>query len=267
MTDWRNIDKTLDFTDQVVLVTGAGQGCGRAIAEAFAGRGARVMVNDVHADRASEVCELITASGGCAVPAVFDVTDYAAVSAAVADILRQQGRIDVLVNNAGNAGKDHSLTFGERFWETEPAEWQHWLQVNLDGVLHVCRAVIPDMIARRRGSLQLISSDAGRVGDANLPVYAAAKAGAAGLFRSLARALGRHNINANIIALGAMDTPASNDVLEDRQLREKLLRQYLIRRLGQVDEVAMLSLYLASAHAGWVTGQTWPLNGGFSLSL
>ncbi|HEY8524984.1 MAG TPA: SDR family oxidoreductase [Acidimicrobiales bacterium] len=258
----------LDLTGHRALVTGAGQGVGRSIALGLAVAGAAVVVNDLDVDRAQGVVAEIEAEGGTGHAVAFDVTDFAAVRAGVEAAAAAVGPIDVLVNNAGNAG---AAGFGSRapFAETEPAEWEPFLRVNLYGVMNCCRAVLPGMIAGRWGRVVTIVSDAGRTGDPGGAAYSAAKAGAAGLTRALARENGRHGITANNISLGTMRTPATealwSEPLSDQA--KAMLRTYVVRRPGTPDDVAALAVYLASDHASWVTGQTYPVNGGFSFAL
>jgi NAD(P)-dependent dehydrogenase (short-subunit alcohol dehydrogenase family) len=254
----------LDLTGRRVLVTGAGQGVGRALLLGFARAGASVVVNDLDPVRAAAVVDEAEALGADAVAAVFDVTDHEAVADAVAAV----GGVDVLVNNAGNAGTEG---FGARgaFFESDPADWEPFLQVNLYGVLHCCRAVLPGMVERGWGRIITIVSDAGRTGDPGGAVYGAAKAGAAGLTRSLALEHGRHGITANNISLGTMRTPATEAVWSDPDapMAKAILRDYVVRRPGDPDEVAALAVLLASPHGDWITGQTYPLNGGYSFAL
>lgn len=252
----------LDLTGRRVLVTGAGQGVGRGIALGFAESGADVVVNDLDPGRADAVVAEIDAAGASATTAVFDVTDFDAVVAAVEAI----GGVDVLVNNAGNAG---AKGWGglERFVDTEPADWEPYLRVNLYGVLHCCRAVLPGMIAGGDGRIITIVSDAARAGEANMAAYSAAKAGAAGLTRSLAVEVGRHGITVNNIALGTMRTPMSEALWgeKDNPRAKALLQRYVVRRPGLPEDVAALAVFLASVQASWITGQTYPLNGGASF--
>ncbi len=254
----------IDLSGRKALVTGAGQGVGRGIALGLAEAGATVAVNDLDADRAAGVVAEIEAAGGTARPAVFDVTDHAAVTAGVEAV----GGVEVLVNNAGNAGAEGWAGLA-RFVDTEPADWEAYLRVNLYGVLHCCHAVLPGMIAGGGGRIITIVSDAARAGEAQMAVYAAAKAGAAGLMRSLAVETGRHGITVNSIALGTMRTPISEAFWaeEDNPRAEALLQKYAIRRPGLPEDVAALAVFLASDQASWVTGQTYPLNGGASFAL
>ena len=255
---------SLDLSGRRVLVTGGGQGVGRGIALGFAAAGAEVVVNDLDGERARAVVDEIEAAGGAGRVSAFDVTDFAAVDAAVGGL----DRIDVLVNNAGNAG---AAGFGGRgaFVETGPADWEPFLRVNLYGSMHCSRAVLPGMIAAGWGRLVTIVSDAGRVGDVGGAAYSAAKAGAAGLTRALARENGRYGITANNISLGTMRTEATEPLWADpdNEAAKGILRSYVVRRPGDPDDVAGLAVYLASDHASWITGQTYPLNGGYSFAL
>ena len=199
-----------------------------------------------------------------AASAVFDVTDYDAVVSAVDAI----GGVDVLVNNAGNGGVAGFVGRGD-FADTEPADWDPYLRVNLYGVMHCARAVLPGMITNGWGRVITIVSDAGRTGDASMAAYSAAKAGAAGLTRALARETGRHGITVNNISLGTMRTPQTEPLWADPDdpRAKAMLRSYIVRRPGTPDDVAPLAVFLASSHASWITGQTYPVNGGFSLTL
>jgi 3-oxoacyl-[acyl-carrier protein] reductase len=258
------VSMEIDLTGRRVLITGGGQGVGRGIALGFATAGADVLVNDVRVERAAAVVEEIRARGGVAAPSVFDVTDYAEVANAVDDA----GGVDVLVNNAGNAGVEGFGDLG-KFAESSPADWEPYVRVNLYGAMHCARAVLPGMIVKGWGRVITIVSDAGRTGDMNMAAYSAAKAGAAGLTRALALETGRHGITANNISLGTMRTPATEALWADADNpnAKAILQRYVVRRPGDPDDVAALAVYLASIHASWITGQTYPLNGGYSFAL
>lgn len=238
-------------------MTGAGQGVGRGVVLALAEAGADVVVNDLDGSRAAAVVDAVRELGGTAIASVFDVTDYPSVSAAVTGL----GGVDVLVNNAGNAGVGGQVRLA-KFVETEPADWEPYLRVNLYGVMHCVRAVLPGMIENRRGRIITIVSDAGRAGGANIAAYGAAKAGAAGLTRSLALETGRYGITVNNISLGTM---ATRD--DDHSRLDAVLQRYVVRRPGLPEDVAPLVVLLASPLASWITGQTYPVNGGFTFAL
>jgi len=256
-----------DMTRRTVLVTGGGQGVGQGVAALCAQRGARVVVNDYHLDRAAAVSEQISAAGGDAIALRCDVSDYDDVTTMVEHAVARFGRIDVLVNNAGNAGPAAGSLFDQPpFWETDPAEWTPWLSTNLFGVLNVTRACVPHMVAQRWGRVVTVISDAGRVGEANLVVYGGAKAGAAGFSRGLAKAVGRYGVTVNCVALGSMNTASVAEVTGDPTLLKQVLSGYSIRRLGEPDDAAEMIAFLGSDAASWITGQTYPVNGGYSVA-
>jgi NAD(P)-dependent dehydrogenase (short-subunit alcohol dehydrogenase family) len=254
---------TLDLGGRRALVTGAGQGVGAGIADLLARAGARVAVNDLVAERAEAQAAALRAEGGDATAAAFDVTDHAAVAAAVAAL----GGVDILVNNAGNAGGD-SWPGMCNFVDTEPGDWDRFLDVNLRGVMHCIHAVLPSMIVGGWGRVVTIVSDSSRTGEPKMAVYAAAKAGAAGLGRSVAKEVARHGITVNNVSLGTMRTPISEASwvdISDEQAAARL-RGYAIRRPGLPEDAAGLVGYLVSPGASWITGQTIPLNGGYSVA-
>ena len=259
----------LDLNGRVGLVTGAGQGVGRQIALHLGAHNAGgVIVNDYYLERAESVAEEIERAGGVAIPLQGDVSDYESVEHMVHVGNQHFGKIDIVVNNAGNFGADpKAISRGVPFWETDPKTWEPWLDVNLRGVLNCCRATIPGMVERKEGRIITIMSDAGRVGEQGLEVYSAAKAGAAGLMRALARSLGRYTITANTVAIAATNTPALAARLEDEELMRKMLSNYVIRRVGEPSDIANMVLFLASNASSWITGQTYPVNGGFSFNL
>ncbi|HUZ09450.1 MAG TPA: SDR family oxidoreductase [Acidimicrobiales bacterium] len=255
---------TIDLEGRLALVTGAGQGVGRAIALALASAGGAVAVNDFVPDRAESVAEEIRAAGGEAVPAPFDVSDFDAVMSAVERV----GNVDILVNNAGNAGPE-GFNFGP-FAQTRPSDWARYFGVNLFGVMHCTRAALPGMIDRQDGRVVTIISDAARWGEPYMGAYAAAKAGAAGFSRSVAREVGRHGITANCVALGSIDPsegPAEAEATpEEADRLHKQLRGYIIRRRGRPEDVSGLVTFLVSPLASWITGQTYPVNGGYTVN-
>jgi len=255
---------TIDLTGRRALVTGAGQGVGRGIAMTLAAAGAEVGVNDLVTDRAGAVAEEIAAAGGAAHEAVFDVTDWDAVQGAVT----AHGPYDIVVNNAGNAGRPDTMGMEDLqpFIDQDLAAWSGFVGVNLFGVMHVTRAALPAMIEASGGKIVTIVSDSARTGDANVAAYAAAKAGAAGLMRSVAREVGRHGITANSISLGSINATERPQEVEQEELG-RLISRYPIRRRGLPSDVAHLTLFLVSDLSPWLTGQTIPLNGGYSMAL
>jgi 2-hydroxycyclohexanecarboxyl-CoA dehydrogenase len=260
----------LDLAGRVALVTGAGQGVGRQIALHFAAHGAGgVVVNDYVLDRAQSVAEEVKVAGGKAIAVQADVTNLESVKEMVAKAEKDFGKIGVLVNNAGNAGANPTAELRKPFWETGPEVWNNYIGVNLYGVMNCTAAVIPKMIERDApGRIITIISEAGRWGDAGLEIYAGAKAGAAGFMRACARSLGRYQITANSVAIALTVTPAVEGRLKgDPERLKKMLEKYVVRRPGRPTDIANMVLFLASDASSWITGQTYPVNGGFTFGL
>jgi 3-oxoacyl-[acyl-carrier protein] reductase len=260
----------LDLGGRIALVTGAGQGVGRQIALHLAAHGAGgVVVNDYVLDRAESVVAEIHAAGGKAIAVQADVSDLGSVTAMVATAAAELGTIGVLVNNAGNMGANPSPDVRKPFWQTGPEVWDNAIGVNFFGVINCVSAVVPGLIERNApGRIITVISDAARYGDSGLEIYAGAKAGAAGFMRGVARTLGRHQVTANCIAIGTTETPATEARLRGNPDRlKKMLSNYIVRRTGQPTDVANMALFLASDASSWITGQTYPVNGGFTLAL
>lgn len=262
------LGELLDLTGKVALVTGAGQGVGEATAGLLAAQGALVAVNDFHAERADRVAADIGAAAGSALGVQADVSDARSVATMVDEVTRELGPVDILVNNAGNAGPERSaMEPSPPFWETSPDDWAAWIDVNFTGVLIATRAVVGSMVERRAGRVITVISDAGRVGEPDLVVYSGAKAGAAGFMRSLAKAVAPYGVTANCVALGAIRTPAIEPLLENAELAKRITRAYPLGRIGEPADPAALIAFLASGAASWITGQTYPVNGGYSVTL
>jgi 2-hydroxycyclohexanecarboxyl-CoA dehydrogenase len=239
---------------RIAMVTGAGRGIGKAIAEKLAGEGAAVVVTDLDEASAEQIAEALP--NAIALPT--DVTDRRAVQATVARVVQQFDRVDVLVNNAGwdKAGP---------FVDSDPADWDRLIAINLYGQLHTCRSVLPLMIAQGAGAVVNLGSDAGRVGSSGESVYAAAKGGVIAFTKSLAREVARHRIRVNCVCPGPTDTELFAS-LGGENLREALIRAIPFRRLAQPVEVANAVAFLASDEASFITGQTVSVSGGLTMS-
>jgi 3-oxoacyl-[acyl-carrier protein] reductase len=261
----------LDMEGQVAIVTGAGQGAGRAIAREIARHNcAGVAVNDFVPERAQAVADEIRATGVPAMPVSFDVGDIAAVRAANQAIKDTLGAATILVNNAGNAGPVDSIGLSPMFWEEDPASWDKFFRTNMFGVMNCCHSFIPNMVEARRGRIVTIVSDAGRVGEARLAAYATAKAGANGFVRAIAKETGRWNITSNAISLSTLEPPLPPEQLAEYVQTERAkayVSRYVIRRYGKPEDVAGLTTFLCSKAAEWITGQTYPVNGGYSFAV
>jgi NAD(P)-dependent dehydrogenase (short-subunit alcohol dehydrogenase family) len=258
------IDFELD--GKKALVTGGGQGVGRAICLLLAEAGATVVVNDFVADRANAVVGEIEAAGGKALASPFDVTDLESVTDAVSAV---EG-VDILVNNAGNQGAEGGMGTLSSFHETSPADWHKYFAVNTFGVMNCVHAALPGMISAKWGRIVTIISDASRHGEPSMAAYGAAKAGAAGFMRCIAQEGGRHGITANCISLGTMRTPMTEAMWADPNMADRqkaMMRPYVVRRPGEPDDPAWVVAMLASPRAAWITGQTYPVNGGYTFAL
>lgn len=264
-------DDPLDLGGQVAFVTGAGQSAGRGIALMLAKHNAGgVAVNDFVPERAAKVAEEIKALGVPALAVPCDVGDLEAVRAAIATASEKLGTVTLLVNNAGNAGPNAQIGRSPAFWETDPSEWDKFFRTNLNGVMNTCHAAIPGMVREGRGRIVTIVSDAGRIGEPFLAAYAAAKAGAAGFMRSIAKETGRYGITANSISSSALQPPWEDEqklaeYLESDQAKKQVSR-YIVRRFGRPDDLAAMTLFLCSDAASWISGQTYPVNGGYAVS-
>lgn len=260
-----------DLKGRVAMVTGAGQGVGRGIALALAGSGAGgIVVNDFHADRAKAVVAEIEALGVRAHAMVGDVGDLAEVRAGVAAAADALGTISILVNNAGNGGPDGFPRAMPLFWESDPAEWDRFFHVNMFGVMNCCHSVLPAMVAQHYGRIVTIVSDAGRTIEGRQAAYAAAKAGAAGLMRGIAADAARFGVTANSIAISSMRAAMTDEQLAEYQASDRYKAQmahYTIRRTGLPEDIAGTALLLCSDASSWITGQVYPVDGGYSSAL
>jgi len=260
----------LDLGGQIAFVSGAGRGVGRAISLTLARHNVGgIVVNDFVAERATSVVSEIAALGVRAIAITGDVGDYDGVRAAFDSAAATLGPVTLLINNAGNAGPATTMSHSRPFWETQPRDWEAYFRTNLHGVMNCCHVALPGMVTQRKGRIVTIVSDAGRVGEARLAAYSAAKAGAAGFVRAIAREAGRYGITCNAISLSALEPPldeaAKQQFLASEQA-QAIVSRYMIRRLGTPDDVATMALFLCSDAAAWITGQTYPVNGGYSVA-
>ena len=246
-----------DLTGRVALVTGGGRDVGAAISLGFAAAGAAVAVN-YHSskDEAEAVVAQIRSAGGKAMAFGADISDFDAVRSMVAGVKAEFGGLDILVNNAG-------LVLRKRFIETTPEDWRRQIDICLYGAIHCCHAASPLLEVSGRGRIISIMGDSSRVGESGLAVAAAARAGTIALMKSLAREMGRSGTTANSIALGLIESAHDRSWVEAN--REKLVKAYAIRRLGQPSDVAPMVTLLASDAGAWITGQVISISGGFSM--
>lgn len=247
----------LKLAGKVALVTGAARDVGRAIALNLAAEGAAVAVNYRGSREAAEtaVAEII-GKGGKARAYGADVADYAAVKDMVAAVVQDFGGLNILVNNAG-------VALRQRFNDTTPEDWRKQIDVCLYGAIHCCHAAGPHLQKGVDGRIVAVIGDSSRVGENGLAIVAAARAGVVGLMKSLAREWGRNGVTANTVSLGLVETAHDRAWVEEN--REKLVRLYPTRRLGQPGDIAPMVAMLASPHSGWISGQTLSISGGFCM--
>ncbi len=242
---------------KIAIVTGAGRGIGRGIAEKLAAEGATVVASDVDEATAAETAQVL---GGDAIGQAADVASRESVDTMVAAVHDRFGRIDVLVNNAGydKVGP---------FVDSDPADWDRIIGINLYGVLHTSKAVLPIMVEQGGGRVVNLASDAGRVGSSGEAVYSAAKGGIIAFTKTTAREMARHQIAVNCVCPGPTDTALFASVTEDNpKLRDALIKAIPLRRLAQPADLANAVAFLASDEAAYITGQTLSVSGGLSMS-
>jgi len=241
---------------QVALVTGASRGIGRAIALALARAGFRVTGTGTTEAGAAGIREALAGFDGCGGVAL-DVNDGAAGEAVIESIVKSQGGLHVLVNNAG-------ITRDTLAMRMKDSDWDAVLDTDLKAVFRLCRAVMRPMMKQRYGRIVSITSVVGASGNAGQANYAAAKAGLAGMTRALARELGSRNITVNCVAPGFIATDMTAELPEAQ--KAALLGQIPLARLGQAEEVAHAVAFLASPLAGYITGTELHVNGGMYMS-
>jgi 2-hydroxycyclohexanecarboxyl-CoA dehydrogenase len=248
---------------KTALVTGGGRGIGRAIALGLAQEGAQVAVLDILADNAAAVAREIEATGVKALALPADLTKRAQVDRAIADTLAQFGQIDILVNNAG-------WDRMEMFLDSEEETWDKIIAINFKGILYVCKAALPSMVARGQGKVISIASDAGRAGSTGEAVYAGTKGAIIAFSKTLAREMARHKITVNVVCPGLTETPLLQGIREQSPKTEKLIeavtRAIPLGRVGQPEDIAGAVVYLASPAADFVTGQTLSVSGGLTMA-
>ena len=245
---------------KVTIVTGGNAGIGEAVAKRFAEEGAAVVITGRRQAELDRVINEIGKNKGKVLSVAGSVTDETHVREVTQRALDRFGRIDVLVNNAGIGD------FGRRIHETDDATWSTLLDVNVTGVFRMTRAVVPHMLKQGRGSIVNISSVASLVGIPGAPVYATSKGAIDAFTRALAIDYAKDGIRCNVVNPGLIDTPMAAPLMANPDMLQPILSHYAIRRPGTPAEVASMVLYLASDEAVWVTGGTFTIDGGMTVS-
>lgn len=247
---------------RTALVTGGGQGIGRAIAVALAREGAQVAVLDVLRENAEAVCREIEALGVKGLALAADLRKRADVERAIAEIIAQWGQLDVVVNNAG-------WDRMQPFLESDEETWDKIIGINFKGALYVLKAALPHMVARGGGRVVSIASDAGRVGSSNEAVYAGTKGALIAFSKTLARELARHAITVNVVCPGITETALLQGLRDESPKNAKVIeaigRAIPLGRTGQPEDIAAAVVFLVSAEANYITGQTLSVSGGLTM--
>lgn len=239
---------------KVALITGASRGIGRAVAEAFAKQGATVVINYVSGEaKAREVADAITAAGGKAELAQFDIANTEATEAAIGEVIKRHGKLDVLVANAG-------ISIDGLLMRLRDEDIDRLFNVNVRGSIVCARSVMRPMIRAKKGRIIFLSSVIGEMGNVGQTAYAATKAALIGATKSIAREYASRNITCNAVAPGFIDTDMTHEMSDE--MKEYVLKAIPLARTGKAEDVAAACAYLASDEAGYVTGQVLRVNGG-----
>jgi len=241
---------------KVVLVTGAGRGMGKAIAERLTEEGARVAVTDIDEKSAVSTAAALQSAAGFRL----DITVADEVTRCVDQITAALGPVDALVNNAG-------WDLLAPFLDTDEDLWERLIDINLRGPIRMTKAVLPQMVERQSGRIVNIASDAGRVGSSGESVYSACKAGIIGFGKTVAREVARYGITVNAICPGPTDTALLQEVAQaNEKLIEALKRSIPMRRIGLPEDIAGAVAFMVSGDAGFITGQTLSVSGGLTMA-
>ena len=242
---------------KVCLITGAGRGLGKAMAQEFADRGATVFINDINADDAEKTCELLKSRGAKCYVYPADVGNYDEVKKMTDFVIQKSSKLDILVNNAAILRDKTIHNMDIKF------HWDDVIRVNLTGVFYCSREAVIRMRENNYGRIINMTSVIGLCGNFGQTAYGAAKAGVIGFTKSLALETAAKGITVNAIAPGFIETDMIKDIPPD--VREKIEARIPMRKLGKPADIAKLALFLASDDADYITGQIYGVNGGFLM--
>ena len=246
--------------DRVIIITGAGQGIGRGYAHHFAAQGAIPVIAELNGENGARVKEEIEAKGARAHAFQTDVSDMASVSEMVEGVLKAEGRVDVLINNAAIFSR---ITMAP-FWELPLDEWDSAMNVNVTGSFYCARAVVPAMQEAKWGRIVNVTSGTVQLGSANYLHYITSKSAMIGMTRSMARELGEWNVTVHLFMPGAVETEIERPSVSGAQF-QALAQQQAIKRPANMEEYAGFMLFLCSDDAEFTTGQTFAANGGIAF--
>lgn len=247
-----------DLEGQVAIITGSARGIGFAISKELAGAGAQVVIADIRPEAAEQTAAELRGLGVKAVAEAVDVSSGSSVRAMVDRVIAKLGRIDILINNAG-------ICPYTPFEEVTEEEWDRVLGINLKGIFLCSQAVLPAMKKRGKGKIVSIASMAGRTGGKASSVhYASSKAGVMGITRSMALHLGKYGVQVTAISPGVIQTEMTASWSED--MKSGFLKQCPAGRLGTVEDIAKVALFLCSGAADYLTGVVLDVTGGLVMS-
>ncbi len=242
--------------NRTALITGASRGIGRACALALAGAGARVALAARNIAQLEQLAEEIRAGGGEAIAVMLDLASAGSIKAAAAEAAKEFGPLHILVNNAGVTKDNLALRMKKEDWDSVIA-------TNLTGAFLMCQQMLQGMMRERWGRIVNISSVVGEMGNAGQANYAASKAGLIGLTKSLAQEMGSRNITVNAVAPGFIETEMTQGL--SQELKDKMLANIPLKRVGRPEDVAAAVAFLASEQAGYITGHVLDVNGGIYM--